>query len=214
MFEIIQPIDFQILDWIQAHLRCGWMDWLMPKITSLGAAGLIWIVLSILLLWRKGHRKCGVKMIVSLVLCLVIGLLLLKNIIARPRPCWINDGIAMLVAVPKDYSFPSGHTMSSISSAVLLFREDRKIGIPACILAVLIAFSRLYLYVHFPSDVFAGTVIGILLAVMADKLVDKLMPRMPAKMIAFVNAGSASQEMDGEETRNQGDDIHNARMEK
>ncbi len=194
MLEQIYTIDFMILDWIQEHLRCGWLDWLMPKITFLGEAGLIWIVLALLFLWMKPRRKCGLKMTVSLVICLVLALLILKNVIARPRPCWINTEMEMLVKVPKDYSFPSGHTLSGVASALIIFKADRLIGIPALILAAVIAFSRLYLYVHFPTDVIAGAVLGILLAIATEKIVESLLPRMPARLVSFINAGDPSEE--------------------
>lgn len=198
MLEQIYTIDFMILDWIQEHLRCGWLDWLMPKITFLGEAGLIWIVLALLFLWLKTRRKCGLKMTVSLVICLVLALLILKNVIARPRPCWINTEMEMLVKVPKDYSFPSGHTLSGIASALIIFKADRLIGIPALILAVVIAFSRLYLYVHFPTDVLAGAVLGILLAIATEKIVESHLPRMPARLVSFINAGNPSVETAGD----------------
>ena len=191
MLEKIYTTDFMILDWIQEHLRCGWLDWLMPKITFLGEAGLIWIVLALLFLWMRKRRKCGLKMTVSLVICLVLALLILKNVIARPRPCWINTEMEMLVKVPKDYSFPSGHTLSGIASSLIIFKDDRRIGIPAVILAVVIAFSRLYLYVHFPTDVLAGAVLGILLAIATEKIVESHLPKMPAKLISFINAGDS-----------------------
>ena len=193
MLEKIYSTDFMILDWIQGHLRCGWMDWLMPKITFLGEAGLIWIVILLLFLWMKTRRKCGWKMAVSLVICLLLGQFILKNIFARPRPCWINTAVEMLVKVPKDYSFPSGHSMSGISSAFIILLDDRRVGIPACILAVVIAFSRLYLYVHFPTDVLAGAVMGILLAIAVDKIVEKYLPKMPPRLISFINAENPPQ---------------------
>jgi hypothetical protein len=132
-------------------------------------------------------------MIVSLVICLVLALLILKNVIARPRPCWINTEMEMLVKVPKDYSFPSGHTLSGVASALIIFKADRLIGIPALILAAVIAFSRLYLYVHFPTDVIAGAVLGILLAIATEKIVESLLPRMPARLVSFINAGNPSE---------------------
>lgn len=193
MLEKIYSTDFMILDWIQGHLRCGWMDWLMPKITFLGEAGLIWIVILLLFLWMKTRRKCGLKMAVSLVIYLLLGQFILKNIVARPRPCWINTAVEMLVKVPKDYSFPSGHSMSGISSAFIILLDDRRVGIPACILAVVIAFSRLYLYVHFPTDVLAGAVMGILLAIAVDKIVEKYLPKMPPRLISFINAENPPQ---------------------
>jgi undecaprenyl-diphosphatase len=185
MFENIQVTDFMILDWIQTHLRCGWLDWLMPKITMLGEAGILWIVIALLFLWRKPWRKCGLKLFVSLLICLVLGLVLLKNMIARPRPCWINTDIELLVSVPGDYSFPSGHTWSGISSALIILMDNRRRGIAAMIMAVVIAFSRLYLYVHFPSDVLAGAVFGVLMALLTEKVVERYLPKMPAKVTAF-----------------------------
>lgn len=167
MFEAIQRLDFQILDWIQANLRCGWLDWLMPKITFLGEAGLIWIILAVIFLLWKPKRRCGILMTAGLIFCLVIGLVLIKNMVARPRPCWIRNDIEMLIRIPKDYSFPSGHTMAGICSALILLWDDRRIGIPGMVLAVLIAFSRMYLYVHFPSDIIGGVLAGTLFAFLA-----------------------------------------------
>ena len=89
MTELIQQTDFQILDWIQANLRTPWLDWLMPKITFLCESGWFWIVLTIVLLIWKRHRKCGWGMFTALILSLLIGNLLLKHAVARPRPCWI-----------------------------------------------------------------------------------------------------------------------------
>ena len=97
----------------------------------------------------------------------------MKKIIARPRPCWINEGIEMLIRIPKDFSFPSGHSVAGFTAAVIIFRHNWRWGIPALILAALIAFSRLYLYVHFPTDVLAGTLIGILTGIAADVLIER-----------------------------------------
>lgn len=170
MTELIQQTDFQILDWIQANLRTPWLDWLMPKITFLCESGWFWIVLTIMLLIWKRHRKCGWGMFTALILSLLIGNLLLKHAVARPRPCWINTDIDMLVAIPKDFSFPSGHSMASFASATVLMTYDRRAGIPALILSALIAFSRLYLYVHFPTDVLVGTVLGIVMGLIAPRI--------------------------------------------
>ena len=108
-----------------------------------------------------GMRKAG---FMSQVL---FGNLLLKNIVARDRPCWIRPLNDMLVSIPGDYSFPSGHSMVSFACAVILFHYDRRIGIPALFLAGAIALSRLYVYVHFPTDVLLGTLIGILIGIAA-----------------------------------------------
>lgn len=172
MTEVIQQTDFQILDWIQANIQTSWLDRLMPKITFLCKAGWLWIAIALLcMIWKK-HRRCGFSMAAGLILCGLFGNVLLKHLVARSRPCWINTNIDMLVRIPTDYSFPSGHSMVSFASAVVLLQYDKRIGIPAIILAALIAFSRLYLYVHFPTDVLVGTLMGILFGILAPQIVE------------------------------------------
>ena len=161
MTELIQQTDFQILDWIQANLRTPWLDWLMPKITFLCESGWFWIVLTIVLLIWKRHRKCGWGMFTALILSLLIGNLLLKHAVARPRPCWINTDIDMLVAIPKDFSFPSGHSMASFASATVLMTYD--------------------LYVHFPTDVLVGTVLGIVMGLIAPRIVEAIQEKVRRK---------------------------------
>lgn len=156
----ITEIDFSILDYIQSNWSNAFLDFIMPKITFLGNAGLIWILAAVIMLIFKKYRKNGIMLVISLGCCFVIGNLLLKNIVARPRPCWINESVNMLISIPTDSSFPSGHTMSAFAAAAVIMYTNRKLGIAAYILAVLIAFSRLYLYVHFPTDIMAGAVIG------------------------------------------------------
>ena len=170
MINFITNIDFSILDFIQNHLRNGVLDWLMTRISMLGNAGVIWIVISIVLLSIKKYRKCGITLVIGLLLGLLIGNIILKPLVARPRPCWINSDIALLIASPKDFSFPSGHTLSSFIAAIILLKEDKKFGYVAMILAILIAFSRMYLYVHFPSDILAGVVLAILIGFAAIRI--------------------------------------------
>lgn len=172
---VMTDIDFAVLDYIHEHLSCGFLDLIMPKITFLGNAGLIWIIASGAMLISRKYRRNGAELAMSLVGCVVIGNFLLKNLIARSRPCWINETIDMLIAVPSDYSFPSGHTMSSFAAAAVIMHKGKKQGIAAYILASLIAFSRLYLYVHFPTDVIAGAVIGILIGNAVCRISDKRM---------------------------------------
>ena len=141
------------LDWIILHgLRvltaCPLLDFWMPRITALGNSGVVWVVAAIVLLCTKKYRRYGVMLLVGLAAALLLGNLALKNLFARPRPCWLDESVPLLIARPSDYSFPSGHTMAGAIGA----------AIP---LAVLIAFSRLYLYVHFPSDVLGGAVLGV-----------------------------------------------------
>lgn len=156
--------EFYILDLIQEKLTCPFLDWLMPKVTFLGNAGWIWIAAALILICMKKYRMYGVQLGIGLMVGFIIGNLFLKNIVMRERPCWINDNIQLLIPMPMDYSFPSGHTLSSFVSAGILIQRNLKIGFCAYILAVLIGFSRLYLYVHFPTDVLTGIVFGTIIA--------------------------------------------------
>ncbi len=164
--EWITALDFCILDWIQAHLRCVALDWLMPKITFLGNGGWFWIALALLLVLLRKPWKTGVTMGAGMLCGLVVGNAIIKNLVQRSRPCWIRPDMELLIAVPTDYSFPSGHTLSSFIAATVLFHANRKWGIAAYVLATLIAFSRLYLYVHFPTDVLFAGVLGVLIGML------------------------------------------------
>lgn len=157
-------LDWTILHWIQSTLVCPAMDFLMPNITLLGNGGAIWLLAAVVMLITKRYRKYGIFMIVGLALGLLIGNIFLKPLIARPRPCWIDTSVKLLITNPTDYSFPSGHTLSSVIGAAILTKANRKFGLAAIPLAVLIAFSRLYLYVHYPTDVLAAAILGVVIA--------------------------------------------------
>lgn len=171
--ELLQNIDFAILNFIQDNFRCAALDKIMTFITHLGDKGIIWLLTAAAMLCFKEYRKCAVTLIIGLITGIIIGNLLIKNIFDRSRPCWIAPIKDMLVSIPKDYSFPSGHTMSSAISATILMLRDKRFGIPAAIIAAAIAFSRLYLYVHFPSDVLCGAVLGIFIGTASAKLIEK-----------------------------------------
>lgn len=167
---MILQLDNAILNWIHTALRCDLLDWAMPYITALGNKGLLWILLGLILLLIKKHRKTAVTLAFSLLLCLFIGNMVLKPLVARIRPFEANGIETLLIEQPTDFSFPSGHTMSSFAAAGVLMTADKKLGIPALALAALIAFSRLYLYVHYPSDVLAGMALGIAISFFAQKI--------------------------------------------
>ena len=169
----MQP-ELSILDWIQANLQCGFLDHAMPIITLYAEGGILLIGIGIVLLLLRSKRICGAALLSGLGGGFLIGNLLLKNLIARQRPCWIYSDFSMLIAVPTDYSFPSGHTMHSFIAATVLMHYDRRLGIPALVMAVLVGFSRLYLYVHYPTDVLAGAVLGVALGMLTTAIVDKL----------------------------------------
>ena len=156
-------LEWSILHWIQNTLVCPALDFLMPKITLLGNGGMIWLLTSVGLICMKKYRKQGILLLGSLAVGGLVGNAFLKNLIARPRPCWLDSSVQLLIANPTDYAFPSGHTLSSVIGATVLTKTDRRFGYAAIPLAALIAFSRLYLYVHFPSDVLAAAVLGIVI---------------------------------------------------
>lgn len=177
----MNEFELSILDRIQEHLQCAFLDWFAPLITKLGDAGIFWILVAITLLFFKKTRKTGLMMGAALLMGVLVGNLTLKPLVARIRPYDINTGVALLVERLHDYSFPSGHTLASFESAVVLFIRDKRMGIPAMVIAVLVALSRLYLYVHYPTDVLAGVLLGTLFALIAVRLVGTLWDKYAKK---------------------------------
>ena len=171
---MVQQLDFAILDWIQAHLCCAFLNALMPKVTLLAEYGIVLILLGMALLCIKKYRVCGAALLGGLAGGLLIGNGIIKHLVARPRPCRINTDIPLLIAMPEDYSFPSGHTLHCFIAATVLLHYDKRLGVPALILAILVAFSRLYLYVHFPTDILAGAVLGIGIGMLAVCITEKI----------------------------------------
>ena len=164
-------LDFAILDWIQAHFRCGFGDIIMPIITRLGDGGVVWIVLAVGLILFPKTRKIGITVAISLALEVICCNAILKPLVGRIRPYDINTAVGLLIPRPTDFSFPSGHTGASFAAAAALEDSNYRLRIPAWVLAVLIAFSRLYLYVHYPTDVLAGAMLGILTGWTATEMV-------------------------------------------
>jgi len=170
--------DLPILDWIQANLACGVLDFLMPIITVLGDAGIFWIAAAVILMCFPKYRKAGLSMGVALLIGVVLCNMILKPLVGRIRPYdyqlqHFGRTIELLVATPHDYSFPSGHTIASFEAAVALTLHHKKLGAAALVLAVLIAFSRMYLYVHYPTDVLASVILGTAIAFLGRYLVEK-----------------------------------------
>ena len=169
--------EFAILDWIQANMRNPIMDLLMPAITALGNSGLIWLLLAGILLLTPKHRRAGAAVLAGLVLEIICCNMVLKPLVARVRPCDVNTAVQLLIARPDDFSFPSGHTGASFAAAAALFADRNRLWIPSLILALLIAFSRLYLYVHYPTDILAGAAIGMMAGWAGRQAVDILWKR-------------------------------------
>ena len=169
----IMNLEFWILDGIQ-NLRTPAADVLMPFITSFGNGGVIWIVLTVILLLIPKTRKTGLILGAALILDGIFCNLLLKNLVRRIRPCDINDAVRLLIPYPSDYSFPSGHTAVSFAAAsALYFAGEKYLWKAALVLAAFIAFSRMYLYVHYPTDVLGGVLVGILAGYGGCRIVQK-----------------------------------------
>ena len=153
----------------------------MPVITSVGNGGIIWILIALIFIAVKKYRIAGISMLAALLINLLISNVILKQLIARVRPCDINTAVELLIPRPTDYSFPSGHTSSSFAAAIIIFCRNKRIGIFALVLASVLAFSRLYLYVHYPSDVIAGIIIGITAGLVTRILVIKIADKINNK---------------------------------
>ncbi len=167
-------IELGILDWIQT-LHTPFLDAFMSAFTKLGDAGIIWILLTLVLLLFPKTRKTGLVLMAALLVDVVLCNGILKNLVARTRPFDVNTAVSLLVAKPHDFSFPSGHTAASFASIAALYlvnRDGTRLGVPvrstnilwkaALVVGCLLAFSRLYLYVHFPTDILGGILVGIL----------------------------------------------------
>ena len=171
-------MELQILHAIQG-IHQEWLTEILRFFTTIGESGLVWIVIAIVLTCIPKTRKCGLTMIIAMAITYLVGNLFLKNVIARPRPCAV-DTIDLLVKNPRDYSFPSGHTSNGFAGAVTIFSYYRKAGILSLLMAAVIAFSRLYFFVHYPTDILGGIVLGTLDALLAVYLVKRLEDRADA----------------------------------
>lgn len=162
MTSLIQIIDSSILWYIKNNMHAPIMDKAMVIITSLGNGGAIWIIIAALLMINKRYRKIGFMALGALILSTILGEGILKHVVHRMRPSTDVPAVNLLIAKPISYSFPSGHTASSFAVAGVLAKYIKKYALEFFGLASLIAFSRLYLYVHYPTDVLAGIVLGLI----------------------------------------------------
>ena len=173
-FASLTALDLSVLDFIRNTLQSVFGDIVMIIVTGTGEWGAIWLAAALICLCFPKTRRAGIAVIVAVILGAVTGELLLKNIIARPRPFQVNEAIQLIIPPPSGYSMPSGHTCSSFAAATVLAYFIPKLSFPVYAYASLIAFSRMYLYVHYPSDVICGGLLGAacaFAAIMAVKYV-------------------------------------------
>lgn len=173
MLETLLNLDGGFLLLLQEYVRNPILNSIMIFITTLGDGGMIWIAATIILLIPKKTRKVGIMSAVALLGSLIINNNIIKNIVQRPRPYVTFTDLQIIIPTPSEFSFPSGHTSSSFAAAAVFYRHlPKKLGLPSVILAGLIGFSRLYVGVHYPTDVIAGAIMGILLSYLAEFLVN------------------------------------------
>ncbi len=169
--ELIQSFDNNILYYILENWHNEFTDSFFKAVSSLGNRGLIWIIVSALMLCSKKWRSCGIVLLLSLGLSAVIGSLVIKNLVCRLRPFVADPSIELIVGIPGGYySFPSGHSTAAGAASVSIFLRNRLAGAFAFAFALLMSLSRVFLAVHYPTDTICGLILGALCAVIIYKL--------------------------------------------
>ena len=190
LFDPFLHFDLRIFEWIQT-IQGTFFDNIMIAITTLGEGGIIFILLALALICTKKYRKAGVAVLVALVVMEVGNNLILKELFARPRPfnlaetdsvkyAWWAESYRFpaLVSEPSSYSFPSGHTSSAFAAAIAVLWYDRKIGIPTTVFAFIMGFTRIYVEVHYPTDVIFGALFGVVYALIGILIMKALYPQL------------------------------------
>lgn len=181
------PGELALLHALQA-LHTDVLDALMVGLSTIGRGGAMWIVLGVALLVPRRTRRAGVAVLVALAVSELVVDDVLKPLIARPRPCQVDGSLATPVPCPGDWSFPSGHTTKAFAAATALVvslpRGARRFAAPVVALAALMGFSRLYLGVHYPTDVLAGAVLGAVLGALAALVVRALARRLTRQKLS------------------------------
>lgn len=176
----VWALDTNILFWIQNLLQNDVFDVIIPFYTSLGEDGIIWIVLGLILLIPKKTRKCGIMVLGALLVMLIVNNIILKNLIARSRPCWTFPEMVRLVKNPSSFSFPSGHTVSAFAVAFTIFSQHKKLGKVVIVMASIMAFTRLYVFVHYPTDIYGGIFVAAAITTFVCFAEKKISPKIEA----------------------------------
>ncbi len=172
--DALNQFEIGILDFIRETFSCKFLDYFFVSLTSLSDKGIFWILLAIALLCFKKTRKTGIYLAVVLVIGEILGNQILKKVFERPRPYTVNSDIELIIEKLASFSFPSGHSRCSVECATVIFANNKKWGIVAIVLAALTCISRMYLYVHYPTDVLAGAALGVIDGLIAIFIVKKI----------------------------------------
>lgn len=192
MLHRLQHWEQQTLLWFQERLRRGWLTVTMKIATFLGNGGILWLTTCAFLLFRQQTRRAALTALLSLVFSALVCNAFLKNLVERARPFDKIPGLQFLIRKPHDFSFPSGHTSSSFAVAtVFLAMLPMWVGVTALLIALTIAFSRMYLGVHYPSDVLCGMLLGIVFGIAALLVMSMVLRAgwMPEAVRSWVGTG-------------------------
>ena len=168
LIEAVTAWDAAVITAISENAHSAFLTTFFRIVTLLGEGGIFWIAAAVVLLFFKKTRRCGICIGASLLIGVIIGNGIIKNVVARPRPYDAIAGIESVVSHLSDYSFPSGHSLCCFEAATALAMNRTRWAIPAYVAAVLVAVSRLFLFVHYPTDVICGALLGILFGVLGS----------------------------------------------
>ena len=174
LYQLLLSVDGAVLRFFQEHIRCGALNPVMKFITVLGDKGAIWLLAGLVLLFIKKYRKQGLTVIICIAACFVVNNIIIKNLVDRPRPFVTFEWLKAIIELPDDASFPSGHACASFAGAYALYKGCGKKTWWVFIGAALIAISRIYVGVHYPSDIIGGAIIGLVCSAVVYKFRERL----------------------------------------
>ena len=182
--EAVTTWDASVITAIYENVHSAFLTMFFRIVTLLGEGGIFWIAVAVILLFFKKTRRSGICIGASLLIGVIVGNGIIKNVVARPRPYDAIAGIESVVSHLSDYSFPSGHSLCCFEAATALAMNRTKWAIPAYIGAVLVAVSRLFLFVHYPTDVICGALLGVLFGVLGSLAAGAIYDRVCANIAA------------------------------
>lgn len=180
--EAVTTWDASVITAIYENVHSAFLTMFFRIVTLLGEGGIFWIAVAVILLFFKKTRRSGICIGASLLIGVIVGNGIIKNVVARPRPYDAIAGIESVVSHLSDYSFPSGHSLCCFEAATALAMNRTKWAIPAYVGAVLVAVSRLFLFVHYPTDVICGALLGVLFGVLGSLAAGAIYDRVCANI--------------------------------